>query len=150
MNINEDTIKEVIKLLEDSAEPYDKAAMLLKQAIAQKPRLYKGQPGVFRDASYGTQGLVGILKAIGDLDDARYTSQSGRRWSEFTPDPTLPSYINWIEHDGSNNKRIIMPTICCVAMILKTGAYVATTRDEIVINSHVARYAIIPLPEFFE
>jgi len=135
------------------------SAKKVKAAMAPKPRFYKGQPVlVSQDKERWVKGHFDSYMKTPSGDTVGYQPfvvwhGEGTRWHNCKPDPDAVSLPNWVEYDESqpdiilcpDNSFIISQAISGSITQLKIGV---DFRARISIN--VARYCIIPLPEFVD
>jgi len=139
-------VREAIALLANSAEPFDKAAILLRESLAPPQRFYKGQPVLVRDFGALTWAN-GFFESINELGQFVVTLEASSTpyWDECKPDPDAVSLPNWIENDHTE-KRVEGDFITWEFADGRLGC----TTGFVCLSVDVARYCIISLPKWLD
>jgi len=120
---------------------------LLEEALTPEPRFYKNQPVLVR-CNEGNDWVQAILRRI---DHDGYLTHAGIGYQQCKPDPDAESIINWVEYTDEQPGIILCPENCQIISMAKTGRttlFASGVDFRARLSANVARYTIIPLPEF--
>jgi hypothetical protein len=151
--MNEDKVRAAIMVLKSQKGGFEKlnkeVTDILEEALAPPVRFYKNQPVLVRDFNGGwKKKLYHQFNNCLSHQCTMYDGTSPLNWKDVKPDTDAESIINWVEHDGSIN-QVATPLNSIVIIECNDGDVLYHENvSHINIDSFIARYAIIPLPEF--
>jgi len=145
--VNENKIREALRIATEM-EAFGGQLLiknLLTEALAPPQRFYKGQPVLV--SIQGIDWSKRTLLRIEDLSKSyAYMDTISQCWDHCKPNLDAVSLPNWIEHDGSDHGRIVAKG--AIINVIRTDGESYHHREAFYLNDGIARYCIIPLPEF--
>lgn len=153
--MNEQEVRKALKLAQQPKSMMDDShalvliAMTLEKALKIETKFYRNQPVLVRNLDSQNWSVGRHFSGLNRDMLWSFVTTDGNKWGQCKPDPEAESIINWIEHDGDDVITIdFNPEKERLYWIRKDGEEGFIKNGQALLGKAIARYAIIPLPEF--